>query len=91
MSQQGISPQTITIHQFHYNAAGEDAIDFTLVDAGVFEGVEGSLGVQLEDAFVRDDADLVGLVGANDGDALQPAGGLARVRHSGSTSLAGET
>ena len=38
------------------------------VDAGVVEGVAGGLGVELERRLVGDDADLVGLVGADDGD-----------------------
>ena len=39
------------------------------LEAGVGEGVVGGLGVEHEARLVGDDADLVGLVGADDGDA----------------------
>ena len=56
---------------------GEDAVDLGEGDAGVLEGVAGGLGVKLEGGLVGDDADLVGLVGADDGDGLEESGFLA--------------
>ena len=55
-------------------ARAEDAVDLGEGDAGVLEGVAGGLGVELEDGLVGDDADLVGLVCADDRDLLEEGG-----------------
>ena len=60
-------------------AGAEDAVDLGEGDAGVLEGVAGGLGVELEGGLVGDDADLVGLVGADDGDFLEEGGFLVSV------------
>src|SRR5581483_551728 len=54
-------------------AAGEDGVDLRLVDAGVAQRVPRGLRVHHDRRLVRHDADLVRLVGADDGDAVLQA------------------
>src|SRR3990172_5735632 len=54
-------------------AGGVHAVHLRHLDAGVGEGVAGGLGVELQGGLVGDDADLVGLVNAGDGDAAGEA------------------
>src|SRR5581483_2997847 len=65
-------------------AGAEDAIDLVLRDAGVGEGVERGLGVELERRLVRNDADRVGLGRADDRGAHAQAHAAPRGRKKGS-------
>jgi hypothetical protein len=61
----------IVCHRHRRLAGGRDAVDIGGFETGIGHCIECGVGVQLDLRHVRDDAELCGLGGTDDGDTVR--------------------